>query len=252
VSIEFRNTVLPTSASVGLGAFPPVLDHGRYPTCAAAVITGLAAFHAHQVSGRIWRPSLLFNYATSRVVGNFARGVGTRLDWCLAAWRRFGITDEQRWPFDEAAIDRLPDARAFGAAKAYRGIGYRRIDGPHIAPEVCLHWIRKHLAGGAPVTVDYPLNPVQARAGTTALLPALAVGAEHHARHAVLAVSYHDDRPAGTDADTGAELRGALLVRNSWGSAWGEAGHAWLPYRYVLDGLTTHHWTVGMDHGGSV
>jgi C1A family cysteine protease len=38
--------------------------------------------------------------------------------------------------------------------------------------------------------------------------------------HAVVAVGYDDD-----------EQR--LIIRNSWGVGWGDAGHAWLPYDYV-------------------
>ncbi|MDN0195312.1 C1 family peptidase [Streptomyces sp. S.PNR 29] len=241
---------LPLRASVDLAAFPPVEDHQRYPTCAAAVTAGLAAFHAYRVSGRVWRPSVLFNYVTSQVVGDFVRGEGSRVDWCLAAWRRFGIPDENSWPFEETALGRLPDARAFSRAKAYRGIGYHRLDGADTAPEECLRRIRAHLASGAPVTLDYPLNPAQADAGRTGLLPALAPGAEHYARHVVLVVAYDDERPAGRAPEGGHALRGALRVRNSWGTGWGEEGHAWLPYQYVLARLTRHHWTVRIAPGG--
>jgi hypothetical protein len=33
------------------------------------------------------------------------------------------------------------------------------------------------------------------------------------------------------------EGKGALLVRNSWGTAWGDQGYGWLPYAYVRDEL---------------
>ncbi|TDE32733.1 C1 family peptidase [Actinomadura sp. 6K520] len=228
-------TGLPERVALDPAAFPPVEDHQRYPTCAAAVTATLAAFHAHRLTGSVWRPSVLFNYFTSRIVGDFIRGEGSRVDWCLAAWRRFGIPDEASWPFTAAAIDRMPDAHAFVRAKAYRGIGYRRLDGAGTSGTARLERIREHLASGAPVTVDYPLNPVQAPGGETGEIPELPPGAEHCARHVVLAVGY-DDR------------RGALRVRNSWGTGWGEMGHAWLPYRYVLEGRTEHHWTVETGH----
>lgn len=43
--------------------------------------------------------------------------------------------------------------------------------------------------------------------------------------HAVLAVGVATDHAAG---------RRRLLIRNSWGTWWGRAGHAWLPLEYLI------------------
>jgi hypothetical protein len=45
--------------------------------------------------------------------------------------------------------------------------------------------------------------------------------------HAVVAVGYDDGKKIGKD-------KGALLIRNSWGTAWGEKRYGWLPYAYDL------------------
>jgi C1A family cysteine protease len=54
-----------------------------------------------------------------------------------------------------------------------------------------------------------------------------------------LAVGYDDRWLRGS--------RGALLVRSSWGPAWGEAGYGWLPYAYVEERLAIDFWTLVHD-----
>ncbi len=40
------------------------------------------------------------------------------------------------------------------------------------------------------------------------------------------------------------ETTGALLLRNSWGGEWGEEGYGWLPYDYILSGLSEEFWSI--------
>ena len=48
---------------------------------------------------------------------------------------------------------------------------------------------------------------------------------------------YDDNRKIGKD-------KGALKIRNSWGTAWGEAGYGWLPYSYIEAGLADDFWCL--------
>jgi C1A family cysteine protease len=55
--------------------------------------------------------------------------------------------------------------------------------------------------------------------------------------HAIVAAGYDDDLTVGGD-------KGALLIRNSWGTGWGDGGYGWMSYRYVTEGLGLDWWTV--------
>ena len=60
---------------------------------------------------------------------------------------------------------------------------------------------------------------------------------------AIVAVGY-DDTLKIKNTHSGATTTGALLVRNSWGTGWGEEGYGWLPYEYVLKEVAVDWWTL--------
>jgi len=87
--------------------------------------------------------------------------------------------------------------------------------------------IRHALSSGFPVLIGLPIPD-----GLGALTQGqIADGAPSQYGHAMLAVGYDDD------------LR-ALRVRNSWGTAWCDAGHFWLAFDYVASRTTFDAWTA--------
>jgi len=54
--------------------------------------------------------------------------------------------------------------------------------------------------------------------------------------HAVVAVGYSDDKKW-------------IIVRNSWGSKWGDKGYCYMPYAYFISSsLSSDFWTIrGME-----
>ena len=66
--------------------------------------------------------------------------------------------------------------------------------------------------------------------------------------HAVVAVGYDDDVEITNNIcegkPEGKPTKGALLIRNSWGTRWGENGYGWLPYSYVEAGLAVDFWSL--------
>ena len=54
---------------------------------------------------------------------------------------------------------------------------------------------------------------------------------------AAVAVGYDDDRRVRSE-------KGALMIRVSWGAAWGKRGYGWLPYRYIREQMAADFWTL--------
>jgi C1A family cysteine protease len=59
-----------------------------------------------------------------------------------------------------------------------------------------------------------------------------------------VAAGYDDTKRIQGIAAGAPETTGALLIRNSWGTGWGDGGYGWLPYEYVLASLAQDWWSL--------
>ncbi|MGD9963018.1 MAG: C1 family peptidase, partial [Thermoplasmata archaeon] len=103
--------------------------------------------------------------------------------------------------------------------------------------------VRKSLAAGVPSMFGFTVYSSISQAQATGRIPFPTMSDRVMGGHAVVAVGY-DDKLEVRNEDGDSPTEGALLVRNSWGKGWGDAGYGWLPYEYVLRDLSDDFWSM--------
>jgi C1A family cysteine protease len=215
--------------------FLPAQNQLELATSSAHACIGLFQYFQRRSNGEVILPSRLFVHANSRrLVGVSGPRCAGSLRTTLKAVVKFGLPPERHWPYDPAAQEAVPDSFVYGFASEFRNVRYVRLDGARQSGSETLETLKSFLAAGFACVLgfgvpssltDEPEIPFPTR------FDAIRSG------QAVVVVGY-DDAPRIRSE------KGALLVRNSWGTSWGMDGYGWLPYRYVTDRLAADIWTV--------
>lgn len=213
----------------------PIEDQGRLGSCTAQAGVGLVEFLEKRALGRHVDGSRLFVYKTTRNILGWKGDTGAYVRTTMKALAKFGVCQERYWPYLISCYDDEPTAFCYADAANARTLRYFRLD-RHSSQDGAqlLQLLRTVLALGMPVNFGFTVYSYGNSKGEF-LYPS--PGDRVRGGHAVLAVGYQDNRVIGSSC-------GALCVRNSWGSNWGEAGYGWLPYDYVLGGLARDFWTI--------
>jgi len=160
-----------------------------------------------------------------------------------------GVPAEKYWPYNVADFDKEPDAFIYSIANNFEALKYFCHDplGSDIAPAAVLESVKKYLVAGIPSMFGFYGFPSFDSSDTKGGIPYPCQGESAAWGHAIVAVGYDDDKKI-KNMKCNRETTGALLIRNSWGTAWGDKGYGWLPYDYVLNKLASDFWSLlGME-----
>jgi len=170
---------------------------------------------------------------------------GAFLRTTMGALVLFGVPPEEYWPYKIANFDKEPTAFCYAFAQNYQSMSYYRLDPPGTAADELLSRIKKNLAAGLPSMFGFTVYSSIVQANENGgKIPYPTKGDKIEGGHAIVAVGYDDKMKIKNTSVGGTETTGALLIRNSWSSDWGENGYGWLPYEYVLQGLADDWWSL--------
>jgi len=212
----------------------PIEDQENIGSCTAHAGVGLLEYFENRAFGNYVDASRLFLYKTTRNLLGWKGDTGAWLRTTMKAMVLFGSPPERYLPYDTKKYDDEPTAFCYSFAQSYKAIQYYRLDGQGVSGAALLDRIKRYLAAGHPSMFGFTVYNFGNSKGEFAYPSA---NDSVQGGHAVVAIGYDDKRKIGGET-------GALMIRNSWGTGWGEGGYGWLPYKYVETGLADDFWSL--------
>jgi C1A family cysteine protease len=239
-----KTTTLPSSVDLRDWC-SPIEDQGRLGSCTAQAGVGIIEYYEQKSFGRHIDASRLFLYKVTRNLMKMKGDTGAYLRTTIGAMVLFGVPPEEYWPYEDSPqdFDNEPPAFCYSFAQNYKTIKYYRHDPPSASPEAILQRLKTYLAAGHPAMFGFTVYSSIEQASDTGRIPYPSLREKIEGGHAVVTVGY-DDKMKIKNRFGGEETTGALLLRNSWGTGWGEKGYGWLPYEYISRGLAEDFWSV--------
>ncbi len=205
---------------------------------------GIVEYYERRAFGKHINASRLFLYKTTRDLLKSTGDTGAFLRTTMEAMVLFGLPPEDYWPYVVADFDKEPSAFLYSFGQNYQALNYYRLDPAGTEKPPLLDRIRTNLASGLPAMFGFTVynSYSQASSANKGSIPYPVKGDRVVGGHAVVAVGYDDAMKIRNDSAKATE--GALLIRNPWGTGWGDGGYGWLPYEYVLKGLASDWWAL--------
>jgi C1A family cysteine protease len=204
-----------------------VEDQGQLGSCTANALVGALEFLEKKDKVLFTDLSRLFIYYNERVIEHSVDSdSGAMLRDGIKTLKKDGVCHEKRWPYNIGKFAVKPTLTCYREALDHQITSYFRI--------LTLDQMRTCLAEGFPFVFGFSVYESfeTQEVAKSGMVPMPQPGERLLGGHAVLAVGYHD-----------ADQR--LLVRNSWGTGWGQQGYFTLPYNYVANrNLSDDFWTI--------
>jgi C1A family cysteine protease len=222
---------------------PPVLDQGNLATDSASALCSALEMIEIKAGRPNVRLSRLFLYYNQRIIernasissppsGDLRGGAqadldnGAKIESGIKSLTEQGYCTEESWPYNTSKFAVRPSDACYMEALIHRIASSQKLDN--------LDQMRASLANGFPFVFSMTIyesfqSPSVEKTGIVTMPSS---GEQYFGSMAVLAVGYDD-------------FKKTLIVRNSFGPAWGNMGYFTLPYDYAsAKDMATDFWTL--------
>ena len=206
-----------------------VFDQGSIGSCTANSAGSLYMYILTKLAGSAITPSRLFLYWNSRsLINTTMQDSGCTLRHTMQALARFGVCRESIWAYNRSFLFKKPTTTCYSEGATRQALSYASIP-------TDLFQMKSALNAGQPfvfgvlVYSSFMLSTV----ALTGNVPTPDASRERFlGGHAMCAVGYDDTRQV-------------FIVKNSWGTGWGDRGNAYIPYSYMSNpSLCFDIWTL--------
>ncbi len=223
----------------------PIENQLNLGSCSAHAGMGVVEYFERRAYGSYINGSRLFLYKTTRNLLKVTGDTGAWLRNVMGALTLCGVPDEKYWPYNVPDFDKEPPPFVYAVADNYEALKYFCHDpqGANVPPATVLSTVKQYLAAGVPSMFGFWGFPSFDNTNVKGGIPYPCPGESAQWGHAIVAVGYDDGKKI-KNTKCNKETTGALLIRNSWGTSWGDKGYGWLPYDYVLNKLALDFWSL--------
>jgi C1A family cysteine protease len=203
----------------------PIADQGQLGSCTAfAMGKGMREMIANKNGEDKTPVSPMFLYYEERVLEDSVDyDSGATMADGMQVLTDTGVAKEATCPYNIANFTDKPSAAAYAEAGAMKIHDATNIQG--------LEDTKTALNNGQSVAIGFRVYDSFRKIGKDGMMPVPKPGEQVLGGHAVLVVGYDDAKKV-------------LIVRNSWGAKWGDAGYFYMPYEVASSAQVMDSWTA--------
>jgi C1A family cysteine protease len=199
---------------------PPVYDQGNLGSCTACSVVA-----AHQFLNKNHYGSRLFLYYNTRLLDKTIKfDAGSTLTQTINAGKKFGICPETNWRYIPTKFRNRPTSSSYSTGRKNM-----IFEAEPIMPTISQ--LKACLAEGYPFVCGILVYSsfLSGEVKKTGRVPMPKPGDEILGGHAIVCVGYNQE---------------GWIMRNSWGPKWGDRGHFYLPFSYLIDEMAADFWKI--------